>query len=121
MLHFSLANSLAVLNENEEALKEYKRSTELDKKEIKYNVEYARMLKVCPMDRLVWVTAAADWRGRPGRRRADCQLFAEGQRAAALSGARAVLVFQAVCCAMCLMTQCSLECTCGPKMSVLRC
>jgi hypothetical protein len=46
MLRFSLANALSLLGRNEDALAQFKKATELDKKEAKYLVEYGRQLLV---------------------------------------------------------------------------
>ena len=50
MLRFSLANALVQVNDMQGALKHFKRSTELDKKEAKYNIEYGRYLKLAGGD-----------------------------------------------------------------------
>lgn len=46
MLHFSLGNAYVLIEDLESAVKEFKRSAELDKKEAKYSIEYGRLLKV---------------------------------------------------------------------------
>ena len=46
MLHFSLGNAYITEGNTADALKEFKRCTELDKKEAKYNVEYGRLVIV---------------------------------------------------------------------------